>query len=114
KNAFFDGIDTMIFPTLYANEAEPLVIHEAMQHGLPVIAYGRGCIPEVVTPECGRVIPPDEAFVPAALAQVAAWMQAPEMFQAASSAAAARFATLQRSSAQRWALLQAQIIGAAP
>ncbi|THD09547.1 glycosyltransferase family 4 protein [Metallibacterium scheffleri] len=114
KDAFFDGIDTLIFPTLYANEAEPLVVHEATQHGVPVIAYGRGCIPEVVTPECGCVIPPEAPFVPAALVQVEAWMRAPERLQAASVAAAASFASLQRTSAQRWRLLQAQIIGGAP
>ncbi|MHB1953075.1 MAG: glycosyltransferase family 4 protein [Sulfobacillus sp.] len=114
KDVFLESIDTLIFPTLYANETEGLVNHEAMQHAVPVIAYGRGCIPEVVTPECGCVIRPDEPFVPAALAQIEAWMRAPEMFQAASVAAAARFATLQRASAQRWAMLQAKIIGAAP
>ena len=114
KDAFFDSIDTLIFPTLYANEAEPLVIHEAMQHALPVIAYGRGCIPEVVTQECGCVIPPGQSFVPAASGQIEAWMRAPAMFHAASVAAASRFVTLQQASAQRWAMLQAQIIGAAP
>ncbi|MHB1945335.1 MAG: glycosyltransferase family 4 protein [Metallibacterium sp.] len=114
KDVFLEEIDALVFPTLYANEAEPLVIHEAMQHGLPVIAYGRGCIPEVVMPECGCVIPPEEPFVPAASTQIDAWMRAPEMFQAASVAAAARFATLQQASAQRWAMLQAKIIGAAP
>ena len=114
KDAFFDSIDTLIFPTLYANEAEPLVIHEAMQHAVPVIAYGRGCIPEVVTQECGCVIPPGQSFVPAASGQIEAWMRAPAMFHAASVAAASRFATLQQASAQRWAMLQAQIIGAAP
>lgn len=114
KDAFFDSIDTLIFPTLYANEAEPLVIFEAMQHAVPVIAYGRGCIPERVTQECGCVIPPGQSFVPAALAQIEAWMRAPSIFHAASVAAVSRFATLQQASAQRWAMLQAQIIGAAP
>ena len=114
KDAFFGSIDTLIFPTLYANEAEPLVILEAMQHAVPVIAYGRGCIPERVTQECGCVIPPGQSFVPVALTQIEAWVRAPGMFQAASGLAAVRFATLQRASAQRWVMLQAQIIGAAP
>ena len=114
KDAFFDSIDTLISPTLYANETESLVILEAMQHAVPVIAYGRGCIPERVTQECGCVIPPGQSLVPATLAQIEAWMRAPAMFHAASVAAASRFATLQQASAQRWAMLQAQIIGAAP
>lgn len=114
KDAFFDGIDTLIFPTLYANEAEPLVIHEAMQHGLPVIAYGRGCIPEVVSPQCGCVIPPAAPFVPAAMAQLDAWLRAPESFQAASVAAAARHATLRAEHAQRWLAIEARMLGREP
>src|SRR5680860_532784 len=70
KKTFFDSIDALIFPTRYANEAEPLTIHEAATHGLSVIAYGRGSIPEIVGSDCGLVIDPAETLAPAALAQI--------------------------------------------
>ena len=111
KDAFFGSIDTLIFPTLYANEAEPLVIHEAMQHAVPVIAYGRGCIPERVTQECGCVIPPAESFVPAAMAQIEAWVRVPGRFEAASGAAAARHASLRTAHAQHWQAIEARLLG---
>ena len=111
KDAFFDGIDALVFPTLYANEAEPLVIHEAMQQGVPVIAYARGCIPEVVSPQCGCVIRPEVPFVPEALAQVEAWMRDPEQFQATGGAASARFAMLHEQHSQRWQAIEAQLLG---
>ena len=111
KDAFFTGIDALVFPTLYANEAEPLVVHEALQHALPVIAYGRGCIPEVVTSQCGCVIPPAEPFVPTALAQVEAWMSVPERFQTASVAAAARSKALRMEHAQHWQTLEKCMLG---
>lgn len=114
KADFFDSIDVLVFPTLYVNEAEPLVILEAMQRAVPVIAYGRGCIPERVTPNCGCVIPSETSFVPEALEQIEIWMRFPPMFHKASAGAALHFAALRQASAQRWALLQAQIIGSSP
>jgi glycosyltransferase involved in cell wall biosynthesis len=48
KDKFFARIDMLIFPTLYRNEADPLVIHEAMAAGVVVVAYDRGCIREVI------------------------------------------------------------------
>jgi len=111
KEDFFAGIDVLIFPTLYDNETEGLVNHEAMQYALPVIAYGRGCIPEIVSPECGLVVPPGEAFVPAALAQIEAWLAKPQAFQAASAAAAARFTALREENLHRWEDIQAELLG---
>ena len=111
KDAFFDLIDTLIFPTLYGNEAEPLVIHEAMQHAVPVIAYGRGCIPERVTQECGCVIPPAESFVPAAMAQIEVWVRVSGRFEAAAVAAAARHASLRTAHARHWQAIEARLLG---
>ena len=69
KRLFFRLINYFIFPTRYFNEAEPLVIYEAFSYGVPVVSYGRGCIPEQIGSNelCGKVIPPNYPFVKNAL-----------------------------------------------
>jgi glycosyltransferase involved in cell wall biosynthesis len=113
KEWFFGSIDALMFPTRYVNEAEPLAIHDAMHRALPVIAYGRGCIPELVGPDGGLVIDPAAPFVPAALAQIEAWLSDPAAFEAASKAAAQRFANTYAENSERWAGLLTEIAGPA-
>lgn len=48
KESFFQNADIFIFPTFYHNECFPLVLLEAMQHGLPCIASNEGGIPDIV------------------------------------------------------------------
>jgi glycosyltransferase involved in cell wall biosynthesis len=105
KNDFFNDIDVFVFPTQYANEAEPLTVLEAMSHGVPVITYGRGCIPEILTEVCGKVIDTNSDFSPAALAQIKAWLRQPKSFQAASHAATRRFLEIYIQNRQRWSEL---------
>jgi glycosyltransferase involved in cell wall biosynthesis len=66
KARFFADIDVFIFPTNYANEAQPLVICEAMAAARPVLAWNRGCI----AGQLGEALPPldrDAPFTPWAL-----------------------------------------------
>ena len=114
KDAFYAGIDALVFPTRYVNEAEPVTIHEAMSCGIPVIAYGRGCIPEIVGADCGLVIDPAAPFVPAALAKLESWLADPAAFQAASQAASARFARTYDENESRWRALLEDIVDAHP
>lgn len=44
KEAFFQRADIFCFPTFYHNECFPLVLLEAMQHGLPCISTNEGAI----------------------------------------------------------------------
>ncbi|MCR2830693.1 glycosyltransferase family 4 protein [Acidithiobacillus ferrooxidans] len=111
KETFLSGIDVLVFPTRYKNETEAKVNHEAMSHGIPVIAYGRGCIPEIVGPDCGKVIDPEEPFVPAALAQIRTWLDDPAAFEAASRAAARRFAETSAQNERRWRTLLSDLTG---
>ena len=48
KEQFYRQLDVFLFPTNYANEAEPLVIYEAMRQGVHVIACDRGSIAEML------------------------------------------------------------------
>lgn len=72
KSDFYSSLDVFVMPTRYFNEAEPIVVLEAMQYGVPVIAYGRGVLPEVLQ-SCGVVIRNDQQFVAAASRIIARW-----------------------------------------
>jgi glycosyltransferase involved in cell wall biosynthesis len=113
KGRFFEAIDVLVFPTRYRNETEAKVNHEALSRGIPVIAYGRGCIPEIVSADCGLVIDPAAPFVPAALAKLESWLADPAAFAAASRAAAARFARTYDENEARWRALLADLTGVA-
>ncbi|MFL9960025.1 glycosyltransferase family 4 protein [Paraburkholderia sediminicola] len=56
KNQFFEQTDLLVFPSTYANEAEPVTILEAFSFGVPVIATALGCIPGLVSDQRGVVL----------------------------------------------------------
>ena len=87
KKTFLNGIDVLLFPSSYAHEADPTVVHEALAAGVPVIAWDRGCIRSWLTPDCGMVVGAMDSFVEAALAQMLAWLAEPDRFSAASTSA---------------------------
>jgi len=97
KDQFFGSIDVLVFPTRYANEAEPVTIHEALMHAVPVIAFGRGAIPEMLTGGSGVVIPPHADFAACGLSVIEDWRRGGKCFSTASMAAQTRFAEMKRS-----------------
>jgi glycosyltransferase involved in cell wall biosynthesis len=60
KENFYRRIDVFLFPTKYANEAEPLVVHEAMRRGVYVIACDRGAIGEMLDNGSGAAFDTDQ------------------------------------------------------
>jgi glycosyltransferase involved in cell wall biosynthesis len=69
KDRFYQQLDVLLFPTKYANEAEPLVIHEALRNSVHVIACDRGAIAELLKNGAGSAFTNDD-FVGAAAAQL--------------------------------------------
>lgn len=70
KERFYGNLDIFLFPTNYANEAEPLVIYEAMRRGVYVIACDRGAISEMLLNGAGVALARDE-LVESAAAHIA-------------------------------------------
>ncbi|MEY9762072.1 glycosyltransferase involved in cell wall biosynthesis [Bradyrhizobium ottawaense] len=44
KEDFYNDIDLFVFPTEYANEAQPTVLFEAQAAGNRIVSFNRGCI----------------------------------------------------------------------
>ncbi len=70
KERFYRQLDVFLFPTNYANEAEPLVIYEAMRQGVHVMACDRGSIAEMLGNGAGLAFP-REHMVESAAAHIA-------------------------------------------
>lgn len=62
KEESFRSADMFVFPTFYHNECFPLVLLEAMEHGLPCISTTEGGIPEIVDDgKTGYLVPKYDA-----------------------------------------------------
>jgi glycosyltransferase involved in cell wall biosynthesis len=97
KTAFYRDIDVFLFPTRYANEAQPLVLIEALADGVPVIAIGRGCIAEDLA--SGGVVTSDGTFLAEATEVIRGWLADRSRLAGASAAAFRRAAELRCSAA---------------
>lgn len=113
KGAFLRGVDVLLLPSRLP-EAEPLVALEALSYGIPVLATGRGCIPEVIEHGGGRVLPDAADFVPAAVAQVIEWVKEPGRYNGASREALDRFTSLHARHAARLDGIVASLTSAGP
>lgn len=112
KARFFEDIDVFLFPTRYRNEAYPLVIVEAMSHGVPVIAYRRACIPELLDDNVG-LIDQGADFVGNAVSIIGRWRQDPIAYWRASEGVRARAMSLRGKAAVQLADLVSEICGVA-
>lgn len=94
KERFLSELDVFLFPSRYVNEAEPLVVFEALAHGLPVLAYDRGCIAEQLGGQGGVAVAANAPFAGEAAARLADWAQDRAALAAARAAARQRMADL--------------------
>lgn len=94
KERIFQMSDAFLFPTTYHNECFPLVLLEAMQHSLPIIATPVGAIPDIVQQgKNGLIIPENDALALAQAMQelMASPDQAKEMGQCGSAIYKAKY-----------------------
>jgi len=76
KSVFFQSIDLFIYAT--KKDAQPMVIFEAMAHGVPILSFDRGCIKGQVD-TCGAVFGRDDDFIPFALDWIKKHMNSPHI-----------------------------------
>ncbi|MGH7125245.1 MAG: glycosyltransferase family 4 protein, partial [Stellaceae bacterium] len=95
KANFFRDIDFFLFPTRYVNEAEPLVMLEALAAGVPVVATARGCIEDDLT--AGGAVYRDQDYASAAVSLLTTCVTSRTHIAALSAAALERSAELHRS-----------------
>jgi len=99
KRRFFENLDVFVFPTRYRNEAEPLVLLEALSQGCPVISYDRGCISSIIDSDSGALVPRREPFLPFASETLRLWQNDAHAHSKRRRAARQRFAKLQDAAA---------------
>jgi glycosyltransferase involved in cell wall biosynthesis len=106
KAAFFRALDVFLFPSRYANEAQPLVVLEALAAGVPVMATQRGCMAEDI--DSSGATFRDAEFVSNAVQLIAQWCGERSRLAALSTATATRAGQAHASAmAQLHALLRA-------
>ncbi|MEM6483714.1 MAG: glycosyltransferase family 4 protein [Pseudomonadota bacterium] len=95
KEQFFAGLDLFVFPTKYRNEAQPLVILEALSHGIPVAAYATACAASDLSGSGCCAVCPSTSFVESALPWILESFATVEAAQRAREAACDQFRLLQ-------------------
>lgn len=81
KIAFFSSVDFLVFPSRYVNEAEPLVIYEALAAGIPVAASERGCVAQMAGPSSMVLLNDTASDLAPLVEQILSWEQNAKSFQ---------------------------------
>lgn len=97
KVDYYDGIDLLLFPTRYKNEAQPVVILEAMACGVSPIAIDRGCIRGLIGTG-GYTIESEVEWMPQVVKIIRNLLSSPEEFSKMSTNAQNRFKELKETS----------------
>lgn len=113
KTEFFGRLDVLLFPSLYRNEAEPVVILEALRQGVPVIAFARGCVGCMVPHQAGLTMRETEAFSVRAIEQLKLFVSDRDALSRSKVAARAAFLEHRTRSIARLSALLEEIGGRA-
>jgi len=111
KIDFFNNIDLLVLPS--RNEAEPLVVYEAMENGIPVISYGVGCVSEQIgdNPDAGLIVDLDDNFVELTSKWIHLRIESPELYAKSCKAALDRYTNLKIASNGDFEKYYSNIIG---
>ena len=101
KQTFLSSIDALVFPSRYVNEAEPLVVLEALAAGIPVISTLRGCIPALIDPGSGLLLDAAADNLEPAVARIMMWIAEPQQFMEACAQVVAGTARLAAAAKQQ-------------
>lgn len=94
KNSWFESLDIFLFPSMYPNEAYPIVLVEALAAGAVPFVTDIGCIPDVMQGELrGYCIAP-HGFVGKAADGIASLYENRDLLRRQSQSARFRFASL--------------------
>jgi glycosyltransferase involved in cell wall biosynthesis len=96
KLRYLRSLDVFCFPTKYENEAQPLVLFEALSCGGVIVAFGRGCICEDIAEEMGLVVPPGRDFIATVLPVIRRWAVNRSEMELARARAWASYSVLNR------------------
>lgn len=107
KEAFYRRIDAFMLLSRYSNEAEPLVVYEAMSAGLPVVVTSRGCLCEMVDPNDAVILDRNGADIEPAVQRIRQWKESAADYQRASAASLRLLAQFEGSRGQTQATLLA-------
>ncbi|MCK5229490.1 MAG: glycosyltransferase family 4 protein [Desulfobulbaceae bacterium] len=88
KKEFFNDIHIMLFPS--RNEAQPLVVLEALSYGVPVICFKRGCIENIVDSKCGMLVMQDANFIKLASSYIIKCLKDTDLYREYSRSAIVR------------------------
>lgn len=113
KSRFFDSIDVFLFPTRYRPEAQPFVLLEAEAAGIPVIAFGRGCIAGDFAGPPHLTVAPDADFITAALGRLRPWCRDRRALEAARAQAHASAGRRHADARKAWERMMALLRGTA-
>ena len=112
KDHFYRDIDVLLLATRHVDEAEPLVVLEALAHGVVVIAFARGCIPSLLKGVGDAAIPTTADFVEEATTYLRRWWHAPEEFRDLSNASTRRASQMLQESSPMMDATVAAMVGA--
>lgn len=98
KAAFFGDVDVFCLPTRYRHEAQPLVVLEALAHGVPVVAYARGCLIDMAQEPALTIVDPGVPFDRAAISVLEQFARNDETLARARMAARAYYERLAEES----------------